>query len=49
MPVVELGPLVMLLVRKTRPAAYGWAVRGYLSGGTLADLAPLGRPRINNP
>jgi hypothetical protein len=41
--------LQLLLIRKTRPAAYSWAVRGYLRGACLTRLAPLGRPRINNP
>jgi hypothetical protein len=29
--------LQMLLVRKTRPASYAWAVRSYLRGGSLAS------------
>ena len=28
--------LQLLLIRKTRPASYGWAVRNYLEGATLA-------------
>jgi hypothetical protein len=41
--------LLMLLVRKTRPASYGWAMRGYLRGGSVAETSPsVGRP-INNP
>lgn len=39
--------LQLLLIRKTRPASYGWAVREYLRGSTLGGLSLLGGPNFN--
>lgn len=37
----------LLLARKTRPAAYGWAMRRYLRGGSMTELSLLSGPRVN--
>jgi hypothetical protein len=39
--------LDLLLVRKIRPASYGWAVRTYLRGGPLVGMALPARPVVN--
>jgi hypothetical protein len=39
--------LRLLLVRKTRPAAYAWATRRYLRGGSLEDRPLRGGPVVN--
>lgn len=37
--------LQLLLIRKTRPASYGWAVRSYFRGASLAPASlPVGPP-----
>ncbi|MGI0156441.1 MAG: hypothetical protein ACREDE_09980, partial [Thermoplasmata archaeon] len=42
--------LQLLLIRKTRPASYGWAVRNYMRGGSLAPLQlPLAGLLVNKP
>ena len=41
--------LQLLLIRKTRPASYGWAVRSYLRGGSIPNRSlPVG-PLVNKP
>lgn len=40
--------LDLLLVRKTRPASYGWALRSYLRAGSIGLSAPDGGPLVNN-
>ncbi|EQD27136.1 hypothetical protein B1B_19273, partial [mine drainage metagenome] len=39
--------LRLLLVRKTRPAAYAWATRRYLRGGSMAEWSLLNGPLVN--
>lgn len=39
--------LQLLLIRKTRPASYGWAVRTYMRGGSLVPQPLLVRPLVN--
>ena len=43
-----LGNLLqLLLIRKTRPASYDWAVRAYLRGRSVAPAQPLVGPLVN--
>ncbi len=39
--------LRLLLARKTRPAAYAWATRRYLQGGSMDERSLLSEPLIN--
>lgn len=39
--------LQLLLIRKTRPASYGWAVRTYLRGGSMPKQSLSVRPLVN--
>lgn len=39
--------LDLLLVRKTRPASYGWALRTYMRAGAVGLSAPVSGPVVN--
>ena len=39
--------LQLLLIRKTRPVSYGWAVRTYLRGGSVPKMSLSVRPLVN--